>query len=211
MNTTSTTTITPPTVVLVPGFVPLTADHWQCLLAEKWEKARIVAPPGCAPLSRTAWVEALEAVLAGIAGPVVLVAHGAGVLTTVHWARQPNRPVDGALLVAPPDFELPLPDGYPSTEDLDRHGWNPLPRRRLPFRSIVAASRNDALACFRRVAGMAEHWGSRLIDAGDAGHLDPTAGYGNWDQAHELVRDLGRVRIPGGVPGAPILAMSDPS
>ncbi|MEU4711021.1 alpha/beta fold hydrolase [Nocardia salmonicida] len=179
-----------PTVVIVPGLRDHIAEHWQSLLADTLWKVAIVPPLECGGLSLAARVAALDAVLADIDGPVVLVAHSAGVMITVHWAHQSDRPVLGALLATPPDFETPLPQGYPTTEELTANGWTPIPRRRLPFPSIVAASSTDPLATARRVAGMAEVWGSRLVDLGDVGHLNPAAGYGPWPRAQELLDEL---------------------
>ncbi|MGV9663863.1 RBBP9/YdeN family alpha/beta hydrolase [Nocardia niigatensis] len=179
-----------PTVVIVPGLRDHVPEHWQTLLAERLDKVRTVPPLERDGLSRAARVAALDAVLADIEGPVVLVAHSAGVMITVHWAQKSSRPVAGALLATPPDFESPLPQGYPSLDELDTHGWNPIPWRRLTFRSIVAASTTDPLASYRRVAGMAEAWGSRLVDLGDVGHLNPASGHGYWPRAEELLREL---------------------
>ncbi|AWG99120.1 alpha/beta hydrolase [Rhodococcus ruber] len=179
-----------PTVVIVPGLRDHVADHWQTLLAERLSDVRTVPPLERDKLSRAARVAALDEVLREIDGPVVLVAHSAGVMITVHWAQNPTRPIQGALLATPADLELPLPEGYPTTDDLDRGGWNPIPRRRLPFPSIVAASRTDPLGGYRRIAGMAETWGSRLVDLGDVGHLNPAAGYGYWPDAENLLRQL---------------------
>ena len=36
--------------------------------------------------------------------------------------------VKPSLLAAPPDFESPLPDGYPTMDALRQHGWLPTPR-----------------------------------------------------------------------------------
>ncbi|MFF0815722.1 RBBP9/YdeN family alpha/beta hydrolase [Rhodococcus sp. NPDC003318] len=179
-----------PTVVIVPGLRGHVADHWQTLLAERLDRVRTVPPLDHDTLSLRARVEALDAVLTEVEGPVVLVAHSAGVLITVHWAQQADRPVQGALLATPADLERPLPEGYPTVADLDRGGWLPLPRRRLPFPSILAASSNDPLATPRRVAGLAEVWGSRLVDLGEVGHLNPASGYGYWPRAEEFVREL---------------------
>ncbi|MCZ1073390.1 RBBP9/YdeN family alpha/beta hydrolase [Rhodococcus sp. A5(2022)] len=179
-----------PTVVIVPGLRDHVADHWQTLLAERLSDVRTVPPLERDKLSRAARVAALDDVLREIDGPVVLVAHSAGVMITVHWAQNPTRPIQGALLATPADLELPLPEGYPTTDDLDRGGWNPIPRRRLPFPNIVAASRTDPLGGYRRIAGMAETWGSRLVDLGDVGHLNPAAGYGYWPDAENLLRQL---------------------
>ena len=131
------------TVVIVPGLRDHVADHWQSLLADTLWKVAIVPPLERDGLSLAARVAALDAVLADIDGPVVLVAHSAGVMITVHWAQQSDRPVLGALLATPPDFETPLPQGYPTAEELTANGWTPIPRRRLPFPSIVAASSTD--------------------------------------------------------------------
>ena len=104
-----------------------------------------------------------------------------------HWAQCTQRPVLGALLATPPDFEQPLPGGYPTLHELHAGGWLPVPRRRLPFPSIVAASRNDPLGRFERVAELAEAWGSRLVDLGEVGHLNPASGYGEWPRADALI------------------------
>ncbi|MGW4120049.1 RBBP9/YdeN family alpha/beta hydrolase [Nocardia sp. NPDC004711] len=181
---------TTPTIVIVPGLRDHVPDHWQTRLADQLDRVRTVPPLERDKLSCAARVAALDAVLTEIDGPVVLVAHSAGVMITVRWAQQSTRPVQGALLATPPDFETPLPDGYPSHEELDANGWTPIPWRRLPFPSIVAASTNDPLATYRRVSGMAEAWGSRLVDLGEVGHLNPASGYGDWPRAAELLREL---------------------
>ena len=96
----------------------------------------------------------------------------------------------GALLATPPDFERPLPEGYPSLAQLQAHGWLPVPRTALPFPSIVAASRNDPLAGYDRVADLASDWGSALVDLGEVGHLNPASGFGPWRRAESLLKHL---------------------
>lgn len=178
------------TVVIVPGLRDHVADHWQTFLAGTLDNSVTVPPLEHHKLSRSARVAALDAVVNSVDGPVVLVAHSAGVITTVHWAQEPTRAIAGALLATPADLEGRLPQGYPTINELERHHWNPIPRRRLPFPSIVAASTNDLLAHPRRVAGMAEAWGSRLVTVGAVGHLNPAAGYGPWPMAEELLDQL---------------------
>jgi len=182
--------VTVPTILFVPGLRDHVAEHWQTLLEAQLPNARCVPRMERNKLSRAAWVDALDQSLAAIDGPVVLVAHSAGVMITVHWAVHHKRPIKGALLAAPPDFERPLPEGYPKQDVLLDNGWLPTPRARLPFPSIVAASTNDPLAELFRVASFATSWGSTLIEVGAVGHLNPAAGYGPWPRGEELIREL---------------------
>jgi predicted alpha/beta hydrolase family esterase len=181
---------TTPTILIVPGLRDHVAEHWQTLLQQKLPKAASVPPLEHDKLSCAARVAALDAALAKIDGPVILVAHSAGVMIAVHWARQHDRKIHGALLVAPADLEIPLPDGYPTFDALAENGWHPIPRKPLPFPAIVGASRNDPLARFERVAQMAQEWGSRLVDLGEVGHLNPAAGFGEWPMAESLIHEL---------------------
>ncbi|AOK52768.1 alpha/beta hydrolase [Burkholderia stagnalis] len=184
-----------PTILIVPGLRDHVEDHWQTHLERRLPNARSVAPLERDKLSRAARVAALDAALAAIDGPVILVAHSAGVMIAVHWARQATRAIQGALLATPADLDEPMPDGYPTMEALDAHGWTPVPTQRLPFPSLVAASRNDPLARFERVEALAAGWGSRFVDLGEVGHLNPASGYGEWPGAAALIAEL---LAPGG-------------
>ncbi|MDY7801347.1 RBBP9/YdeN family alpha/beta hydrolase [Burkholderia stagnalis] len=184
-----------PTILIVPGLRDHVDDHWQTHLERRLPNARSVAPLERDKLSRAARVAALDAALAAIDGPVILVAHSAGVMIAVHWARQATRAIQGALLATPADLDEPMPDGYPTMEALDAHGWTPVPTQRLPFPSLVAASRNDPLARFERVEALAAGWGSRFVDLGEVGHLNPASGYGEWPGAAALIAEL---LAPGG-------------
>ncbi|CAN0620748.1 conserved protein of unknown function [Burkholderia multivorans] len=180
----------PPTLLIVPGLRDHVEDHWQTHLERRWPGARSVAPLEHDKLSRDARVAALDAALAQIDGPVILAAHSAGVMITLHWAQQATRPIHGALLAAPADLEMPMPAGYPALDALQESGWMPIPRRRLPFPSIVAASRNDPLGDYARIEAFAADWGSRVVDLGEVGHLNPASGFGNWPGADALIAQL---------------------
>ena len=180
----------PPTLLIVPGLRDHVEDHWQTHLERRWPGARSVAPLEHDKLSRDARVAELDKALAAIDGPVVLIAHSAGVMITAHWAAQHHRKIRAALLAAPADLENPMPAGYPTQASIEEHGWLPIPRRPLPFPSMVGASRNDPLAKYERVEQMARDWGSELVDLGEVGHLNPAAGYGEWPYAMTLVERL---------------------
>jgi uncharacterized protein len=178
------------TVLIVPGLRDHVERHWQTLLARRLPRVRSVPPMGREDLDCAARVRAIERSAQAIHGPLVIVAHSGGCITLAHWARQTTRPVRGALLAVPPDFERSMPEGYPTVDALRAGGWLPVPRERLPFRSIVCASRNDPLARYGRVAELAGAWGSEVVDLGEVGHLNPASGHGDWPQAEAFIADL---------------------
>lgn len=180
------------TILIVPGLRDHVPEHWQTLLEAKLDNVRSVPPLEDNKLSLAARVEAIQSELETISGPVILVAHSAGVLMVVHWAARYNRPIKGALLAAPPNLEASWPVGYPTPQSLRGNGWTPLPKTPLPFPSIVAASTNDHLASLESVTQMASNWGSELVNLGAVGHLNPAAGYGEWPQAEAFIRTLDR-------------------
>jgi len=180
-----------PTVLFVPGLRDHVAEHWQTLLEPRVGKSACVPRLGKDNLSVDLWVEALDQAYCAIEGPVVIVAHSAGCVMVAHWAQRFRRCVECALLAAPPDFETPLPAGYPSMESLAANGWTPTPRAPLPFPSVVAASTNDPLGALDRVVVLARQWGSQLVNAGAVGHLNPASGHGEWPMAVTLLETMG--------------------
>jgi hypothetical protein len=178
------------TVLIVPGLRDHVAEHWQTLLGVSRSGTRSVPPMGRDNLDCAARIRAIEHNAQQIEGPLVIVAHSAGCLMLAHWAMQTKREVRGALLAAPPDFERPMPAGYPTMEALHAGGWLPVPRARLPFTSIVALSRNDPLSSFERASELAIDWDSRLVDLGSVGHLNPASGFGEWPQAQQFIDEL---------------------
>ncbi|MFL6094136.1 MAG: RBBP9/YdeN family alpha/beta hydrolase [Blastococcus sp.] len=179
------------TVVLVPGLRGHVEDHWQTRLAATLPNARTVRPLGRDEPGLTARISLLDQIVEDVDGPVVIVAHSAGVLVTVHWAATYiGTKVVGALLATPPAFATELPPEYPSVAQLRDHGWLPIPRRPLPFPSILATSTDDALGNPVRLRAMANAWGSREHSLGAVGHLNPASGFGEWPAATSLIEEL---------------------
>jgi hypothetical protein len=177
-------------VLFVPGLRDYVADHWQTLAAAEIDGARTVPPLEHDKLNCAARIAAVDRAIAECDAPPILVAHSAGVLMVVHWAQKHRRPIKGALLATPPDLDRPLPEGYPKIADLKAEGWLPTPRNQLWFPSILAASTNDPLDAVFTGPELARAWGSRLVELGDVGHLNPAAGYGPWPMAHQLIAEL---------------------
>jgi uncharacterized protein len=178
------------TVLIVPGLRDQVAEHWQTLLCARRPGARSVPPMGRENLDCAARIRAIEREAQAIEGPLIIVAHSAGCLMLAHWALRTKRKVRGALLATPPDFERPMPAGYPTMEALKIGGWLPVPRARLPFASVVALSHNDPLCSITRATELALDWNSRLVDLGLVGHLNPASGFGEWPQAEHLIDEL---------------------
>ena len=190
------------TLVIVPGLRGHVEDHWQTRLAAKPPDAVVVPSFGRDKRDLAGRVADLHQVISDADRPGDHRGPQRGVLTTLHWARQHDLPVRGALLATPPDLARPLPPEYPTLDQLEESGWLPVPRAPLPFPSIVAASTNDALGDFENVRSLAQAWGSRFIDVGPVGHLNPASGYGDWPGAEALLHVLhGMSPTPDG-PGA---------
>ncbi|WP_105102903.1 RBBP9/YdeN family alpha/beta hydrolase [Microbulbifer pacificus] len=184
------------TVLIIPGLRDHVEDHWQTILASKLNKVRSVPPLTENKLDCAARIENIQREIDRIDGDIIFVAHSAGCLMVAHWAARYTREIKGALLAAPPDLSASWPSNYPTPDSLRAHGWDPLPRTPLPFPSILAASSNDYLASFPAAAQMAEDWGSRLVNLGEVGHLNPAAGYGPWAMAEVYVEALDRSLVP---------------
>lgn len=183
--------------VTVPGLRGHVEQHWQTRLAARRPDVRAVPPLGRDNPSLDDRVAALEQAVTAAGGPVIIVAHSAGVLTTVHWARRGSAHlVRAALLATPPDLGESLPAEYPALSELADNGWLPIPREPLPFPSIVAASSNDALGDPARVRALADAWGSRWHDLGPVGHLNPASGFGEWPEADSFLTRLSTMEAP---------------
>ncbi|MGO4396257.1 RBBP9/YdeN family alpha/beta hydrolase [Variovorax sp. M-6] len=179
-----------PTVVVVPGLRDEAPGHWQTLLAQALDPVVVLPALGRRNIDLAARVEAIESAVCAIAGPVIVVAHSGGAVATVHWAQRTQAKVLGALLATPPVFSEPLGPEYPDMAEFEKQGWLPLPVAPLPFRTFVAASRNDPLGSYDEVSTLARHWGAELVDLGEVGHLNPASGFGPWPRARALIEQL---------------------
>jgi predicted alpha/beta hydrolase family esterase len=134
-------------------------------------------------------VAELDAAIAHAEGRPILVAHSLGCMLVAQWAQwacthggSPLK-IAGAFLVAPSDVEAP---SYPA----DAKGFAPVPMAPLPFPSVVVASANDEYVTPERARAFAAAWGSKLVEIGDAGHINGDAGYGPWPEGERLLEDF---------------------
>lgn len=186
-----------PTYVIVPGLRGAAPTHWQTWLRYRLEdrdETVVCVPPSDAEnIDLDERVRLVDDAVRSITGDIVLVAHSAGVITTVHWAaRHPGaaRHVVGALLATPPDLVSPLGPEHPSLDSLRVSGWTPIPQQTLPFASIVATSSTDEIGDLAAVTALARAWGSHVEALGAVGHLNPASGFGPWPHAEVLLEKL---------------------
>lgn len=160
-------------VLVVPGLRGSGPLHWQSVwLARNPAWARVVQHDWLAPRLDD-WSAALDGAICGAGARVIVVAHGFGCLALLARVARQRAGVVGAMLVAPRDpaeFGLvPEPLGVPG---------------------MLVASRNDPALAYADAARLARRLGSRLIDAGEAGHLDAASGYGAWPAGERLLAAL---------------------
>src|SRR5260221_4339837 len=145
-------------VLLIPGLWNSGPENPQSYWErERGDCVRVVQENWGTP-RRQVWVETLERTVRATPGALVLSAHSLGCALVAHWAQSVGASVGrirGALLVAPSDVEAPT---YPPGTS----GFDPMPQRKLPFKTIVAASSNDTFVSLERASAFAAAWGARL-------------------------------------------------
>lgn len=174
-------------VLILPGLDNSGPNHWQ----SHWESlapCRRVDFGDWTEPKLHEWVPALDRAIRAAERPVVLAAHSLGCLAvawwaSLRWSAGVVRKVKGALLVAPPDVDRV--DATPRIRD-----FRPLPRGRLPFPSILVASRDDPYGGYDWARDAAGAWGSDLVDAGAAGHLNADSGIDEWPKGLRLLAAL---------------------
>lgn len=193
------------TVLIVPGFHGSGPDHWQSWLERQLPESRRVSGIDWEAPVLARWAAEVRREIDAAASAVWLVAHSFGCLASVVAAADRPEKVAGALLVAPADparfGPLGLASGSEAASGHDVAGW--LPRGPLAFPSAVVASTDDPWARFTVAAYWADRWGSRLISAGDAGHINPESGFGPWPDGLDLLLSMRRAHedLPLGVIG----------
>jgi hypothetical protein len=187
-----------PAILLVPGLGGSGPGHWQSIWEQQERDYTRVELGRWDDPHRNTWINNLNLAIRRAGRPVVLVAHSLGCLTVAWWAQFEQRewerrvepsPVLGAMLVAPPEVDF-----FPLDERVAR--FAPTPTDPLPFPSRLVASRNDPWIGFHTAQALARRWGSTLVDAGDAGHINADSQLGDWSFGREQLALLLNERAP---------------
>lgn len=163
-------------ILIVPGYTNSGPDHWQTRWEQKLSTARRVEQAEWSKPDKEDWVASLIKHVNEAEKPVVLVAHSLGVPTVLHALPQIKDKIAGAFFVAPPD----VTDETIRPKHLMTFG--PYPREKLPFPSVIVASRNDPFSKYEAAEELAEALGSQLMDAGESGHINSESGHGPWPE-----------------------------
>jgi uncharacterized protein len=161
-------------LLIVPRHGGADGGDWPSRWLAKLSTAKFVAPDDPRELSRAAWIAAIRDAAKAATRPVLFVGHGLGAAAVVDAAPAlKGVDVRGAVLVVPPDED--------AVRRIAGHEWR-MPRAKLPWPSLVVASRNDPDGSYLAVAALAADWGAELIDAGLAGGIDAASGHGPWPE-----------------------------
>ena len=177
-------------ILIIPGWSGSGPDHWQSRWEAKLSTARRIEQADWHKPDRAEWAANIVSAVAAAQRPVVLVAHSAGNSSVGHAAPAfPKGKVVGAFLVAPAsERALRAIPGMPA--DFARHE-----RRKLPFRSVLAASETDPYCTMDEAQELAGAWGAEISNAGDSGHINAASGHGPWPEG--LMRFAGFLRSLG--------------
>jgi predicted alpha/beta hydrolase family esterase len=168
-------------ILVVAGHEGPGEAHWQSRLIAKLSAARLVEQDDWLYGSLDVAVNRLVDAVTQATKPVVFVAHSAGTILIAHAI--PALRVQGLLgrakggfLVAPPNEQ-----SLRGLKGIDPK-FIPIPRDPLPFPSALIASSNDPHSSLEDSSDLALAWGSKLIEAGPAGHINTASGHGPWPE-----------------------------
>jgi uncharacterized protein len=169
-------------VLIVPGLGNSGPEHWQSLWEARDGYVRVQQRDWNYPI-RSEWIESLERAVREAAADVLIAAHSLGTLLVTHWLARTQTRIGGALLVAVPNPKAP---SFPP----QARGFAPVSHDRLECPSIVVASTDDPYGDSHFVRQCAKSWGSRLVNIGEAGHINAASGLGEWNEGHRLLESL---------------------
>ncbi|HET9184462.1 MAG TPA: prephenate dehydrogenase/arogenate dehydrogenase family protein [Candidatus Angelobacter sp.] len=175
------------TVLVVPGWQNSGPRHWQTLWEQQNPIFLRVQQRDWEHPHRSWWMERISDEVKQAPAPIVFAAHSLGCIAVSHWSQTAPAElagkVKGALLVAPADVDRK--DAPVQIKD-----FHPVPKKPLPFPSIVVASNNDPFLTPERAREIARTWGSRFVDIGPTGHVNGDSGLGDWPEGKRLLRLL---------------------
>jgi uncharacterized protein len=169
---------------ILPGLGNSGPEHWQTYFEKSLDNIQRINQKEWDTPTCHDWVTTVETAIADHdPSSIVLIGHSLGCTTIAHWAKQYNKKIKGAILVAPSDIENPVYT-FPAT------GFAPIPLEKINFKTIVVSSTDDPWVSPDRAKFFADHWGSEFIDIGNAGHINAASGHGAWKHGLDILKKL---------------------
>lgn len=171
-------------MLIVPGLHGSGEGHWQSWWRHDHANARVVMQGDWSSPHETRWMEVIERAIMARPGSLII-AHSLGSILVAKLAHSRVAAlVAGALLVAPADINR--------TSSLHHrtYDFGAMPHDALPFPSMVVASRDDPYMPHAKARTLAEQWGSRFHDLGQAGHINIQSGFGRWEDGYQLAGEV---------------------
>jgi uncharacterized protein len=159
-------------ILILPGWHNSEPGHWQSEWQASFPNMTRVEQDDWERPVYSDWARNLSNAVAAATRSVLLITHSLGTALVMRWAQDgdPSR-VAGAFLVAASDR-----DRFDNQPDSPIRGFAPMLTNRLPFPSMLLASRNDHRVTFERAQFFASAWGSIFVDTGELGHMDTELG-----------------------------------
>ena len=151
--------------LILPGWQGSGPQHWQSHWQQLLPNAQRVEQHDWQWPLRADWVAQLEQQIAADPAPTILIAHSLGCITLAHWAAQASP----ALLSRIKGALLVAP---------------------VP--SLLIGSTNDPAASAERALCLANQWGSRAVVLEQAGHINTSAGFTQWEAGFAYLYQLQR-------------------
>ena len=168
-------------ILIIPGYEGSGPVHWQSRMLGKLSTARIVDQPDWLHSSQVVALAQIVKAVSEATRPIVFVAHSLGNLLVAQAVPALTATglidrIKGAYLVA-----VPAARELSQLASVDPAFAN-IPRDPLPFPSVLVASSNDPFATLEEAADISAAWGSKLLEAGEQGHINTASGHGPWPE-----------------------------
>ena len=179
--------------LIVPGLYGSELQHWQSWFEHKLPHTIRVEQADWDNPVLSVWANRVLHYIDQLPGRVWLVAHSFGCLASVYAAYQRPERIAGAMFVAPADPATFNSRGFVSGETYDTitdRLSTYLPKYALGFPNVIVASSNDPWMPLAKAEQWADYWESRLINIGDAGHINVASGFGAWPAGLAIFEQL---------------------
>ena len=166
-------------VLIVPGLRNSDDRHWQSLWQTRLPQSKRIHVEDWSTPNLAAWRAGIQAALAQLDQPAILIAHSFGALASAAIAAEFPDKVAAVFLVAPAD-----PDKFGIAQQL--------PQDFLQVPATVIASSDDPWMTEQKAAYWALQWGADYLRIKQVGHINSDSNLGLWPegvrQLHQLVR-----------------------